>query len=57
MTTQIYLHKNGGFPNTHKDCHPSFVDDIVLIFDDKGEVVREYDMEDVYRVDVLMETE
>ena len=60
METHVYLHKNGGFPTIYKNCSPAFIGTDVLIFEEttgEKDIIAEYHQKDVFRVDVLMETE
>jgi hypothetical protein len=58
VETHVYLHKNGGFPTIHKNARPVIMPAYVYICDNTtGLDVREYDVKDIFRIDVLMENE
>jgi hypothetical protein len=57
MEVHVYLHKNGGFPQIFKDARPVIMPSYVYICNNTtGEDLREYDVKDIFRIDVLMET-
>lgn len=60
MEVHVYLHANGGFPNIYKNAYPAFIGGRVIVYEDRsGEAmeIADYKDSEVFRVDVLMETE
>lgn len=60
MTIHVYLHRNGGFPDIHEKRVPVLSDGntILQIRDEEtDQIMREYDMKDVFRFDTIQEEE